>query len=275
MAPTPAEVVRHVCDLLEQRRWNEVADWIDPQSLEEWHESRLQSLRYLGSPRILTAEEYSAHDPEMPIEVAQWLTDRHNRTAQEQKYSEFGENADPVQLESLSASELLGCWLEANDPRAQVRMAILSQAPIVVKDLIPELPFERRQVVGELIADDYAYVPYLTGQQPRAMGIVNLAVLRRTGGAWRLLLGGELFHHGSMAVAVQTGGTRETPFRPGGRSHGSNVASTINFRPNTSPRCSSGSAVQSLGWCMCSRSRCGCAPRGSMASGRSRNTLGT
>ena len=197
---TPTEIIRHICRLIEQERWGEVGQWADPIALASWREQHLRQLRALREAQpAMTAEQYRSHDPEMPLEVAQWMADRANRAAREQRGDNFGGAGTIAELLALEATELFGRMLEARDPRTQARQTFGDSQPELAA-VISEEPFDRHEVIGEIIVGDTAYVTFLIRYQVAGSVRPSVAVLRRTRGAWRALTDSPLFDEGGGSL---------------------------------------------------------------------------
>src|SRR5262245_56281405 len=121
----------------------------------------------------------------MPLEVAQWLTDRHNRsasTASEHSYSEFGPDGDAEQLASLSPSQLFGRMLGERDLRTRIQRQVATSQPELA-ELAGETPVYRYNIIGEVRDDVLAYVIYSYGD-PKRSGTTSVLVLKPTKEGW-------------------------------------------------------------------------------------------
>ena len=208
---SPSQIVRAVLALIEAKRWNEVGELLDPLQLEVWREQNLPVVRSAEPRPLMSAEQYRRHDPDMPLEVAQWLADRDNRFARERGHHPFGAGLTSEELEALDAARLFGRMLEATDPRTVMRRQI-GQSSAELASLIGEESFERREVVGEIIEGDTAYVTCVTRHDPGEEGQPSVVALQRIRGAWTLGPGSIPFHTGGVFhIEVSGDGTVPGP----------------------------------------------------------------
>ena len=195
--PSPSDVVREVIALMQQQRWSEIPQWIDPAALQQAWESRIQQARAQQQPSPpLTVEQYRQHQPDMPLEVAQWQVDQFN-----ERRSEFRDlsGVDSFEeLERLTPAELLARTLEAQDSRSALQNQMAVAAPAIAS-LGVESPPDQRVVIGEVISGGQAYVVFQTRYSLGNHLETALAFLRRSAGGWRLLPNGMLFD-GSPSV---------------------------------------------------------------------------
>jgi hypothetical protein len=159
----PSDVARHLFTLIDERRWSEIGALVDPEHLQEWYEHALTGLRSKPTPNLLTVDQYRQHEPDMPLEVAKWLTDRHNRSASEYRYSEFGPNPDAEQLAALSPALLFGRMLEERDVRTQIQRQVATNEPELA-ELAGETPVYRYNIIGE-VRDDEANATHPSGNK--------------------------------------------------------------------------------------------------------------
>ncbi len=199
---SPSEVVREVIALMRTERWSEIPAWIEPEAVQKNWENRLgQARQQQADPHRLTVEQYREHQPEMPIEVAQWTVDQHNRSAGELRFLDVPGVETIEELERLTPVELMAWMLQAGDSRYQLQAEISRQKPELA-ELGIESPPDEREVVGEVIAGELAYVVFVTRYAMSGSREPALAVLRRTVEGWRLMPDSQLLHGSSSFVSI-------------------------------------------------------------------------
>jgi hypothetical protein len=164
---TPTEVVTEVLRALNEQRWNDVAQYIDPLQLQEMLDRERESARRDAQPsKGMTVEDYQRNNPDAP----------------------------------LADAELLGGMLRSRALNSQIRFAAEAAAPEAV-EFLPhfhsELYSPRTTVQGEVVRDDVAFVLYTWGSDPGNTTPNTLTLFRRPGG-WGLVPSGEMFFEGGM-----------------------------------------------------------------------------
>ena len=197
---TPSEVVTEVMRAMDQQRWNDVAQYVDPIDLRELLDRELRSASEFKESKITTAVEHQRYNPELPIEVAQWYEDQARKRAPgttDEIQRHFGVS-DVRELEQLSAAEQFGSLLGARDQNNQLRFETVRVASEVTQ-FLPELATPRHRVIGELIDGELAHVVYTTSTgEDSAVALT----LKRSPVGWGLLSRNPLFQQGSLVFSI-------------------------------------------------------------------------
>ena len=190
---SPSDVVREVITLMQQQRWSEIPQWMDPAALQQKWDDRIQQARAQQRPSTPpTVEQYRQHQPDMPLEVAQWHVDQHNQVSPDDQFFDVPGIDSLEELERLTPAELMARSIEAGDHRYQTQFFMARAAPDLAK-LGFEPPPDRRTVVGEIVTGDLAYVVFVTRRELSGSSEPAIAILRRSRAGWRLSPDGELF----------------------------------------------------------------------------------
>jgi hypothetical protein len=158
------ETFLQVAAALERRDWKGAAALCDPVSLRIFHRQLLEQF----APRIrhkLTADDIRRHQPDMPIEVAEYQLSQFQRQAAErlsQIDDEVAGVASLPELAALDPSEAFARWLEAHDPQAQVRRLVARHPEVVGSREIgvTALPADRMEPLGAVVEEPFAFVVY-------------------------------------------------------------------------------------------------------------------
>jgi hypothetical protein len=205
---SPGDVVREVLALLEHQRWSDVVAFLDPTSVRLAWEERLASARQPPtSQKPMTAEQYREHDPTMPLEVAQWQVDRINSYSSEPRFNDIAGIETLEQLEQLTPQELAARMLEAGDSRYHLKAARAEHGV----EIDANDHFERREVIGEVVDAETAYVLYRTRYPGGLHEESKVTELRRTAAGWKLLPKGELFNSSHWFVSFSEAPPDQTP----------------------------------------------------------------
>lgn len=158
------ETFRRVAAALERRDWQGAAALCDPVSLRIFHR---QLLGQFGPPipRELTVDDLRRHQPDMPIEVAEYQLTQFKRHVAE-RLSRIDEEVAGVaslqELAELDPPEAFARWLEAHDPQRQVRR-LVARHPEAAGSRevgVTALPADRLEPLGAVVQEPFAYVLY-------------------------------------------------------------------------------------------------------------------
>jgi hypothetical protein len=241
-AGTPAAVVDSFFRATEQQRWRDAARLMD---LDAFGELRDQAVHFMRRPQNvhhLTPEELMKHDPKMPRDVAEYEAARSNEAMAlyggvSHEYASVP-NADSLAV--LPVEEAAARWLQARDPRYQMRRSLeevrrrCDLPDSLVSRVLSQAPTTTAEVIGTVLEDSTAYVLYAEkpvqqgvtdsvhrrarqrGATPRASWVMPPPVLtlRRLGSRWRIAPG-EPFGGWSGYMAVTdcsaTGSGKSSP----------------------------------------------------------------
>jgi hypothetical protein len=200
---TPTEVVIEVLRALDEQRWNDVAQFVDPLRLQELLDRELRRGRLDGKPWTpLTADDYRRQQPDMPLEVAEYMAKQSQKNVEvyarlERKRFDVDDLSD---LDSMSQAEQLGRWLRSRDPNIQLRSVVEVTAPEQA-EFRPDIPRAPRSVVGELVRDDTAFVLYVAHWHgPETMA--SMVTLAKSPVGWAVIPRGDLFYGGDSGYFI-------------------------------------------------------------------------
>lgn len=157
------ETFRQVAAALEERNWQAAAALCDPVSLRIFHRQLLEQFK----PRIhaLNVDDFRRHQPDMPIEVAEYQLNQF-KLHQAERLSRIDHELAGVtslqELAELDPSEAFARWLEAHDPQTQLRR-LVAQHPQVATSRevgVTGLPIDRMEALGAVVEEPFAYVLY-------------------------------------------------------------------------------------------------------------------
>jgi hypothetical protein len=142
---------------LNAERWNAMPAFVDPVSLRSFSAELITRVTPPSGSRSLTAEEYLAHDPNMPRSVAEYHVaqaatrdDAHARLARE-----FPEVASLTALSALTPEEIFVKWLQGKSMRQQFEQLVAAG-----------------QIAGD-VAASRASLPFTTAYDYRVLGVVE------------------------------------------------------------------------------------------------------
>lgn len=162
----PSAVAVSLFDAMKRKRWRRVARLMHPELRETLRQTVLARIENDPTPAILqhmTVETFRKHDPEMPLEVAEYQAQRARDMASRNPWyrQAFGVD-DPEALRKLDALTLTALAVEGNDRTvraARVRDACGPGGCAPGADSKPITT--RRTVIGHVIeSDDTAHVVF-------------------------------------------------------------------------------------------------------------------
>lgn len=198
---SPEDVVRTVFSLVAAERYDEVAAYVDADDLKRL---RPDAEAAVSAPEIhrMTADDYMAHDPELPRPVAEYRARGAGARAASVLSRSFAGIDTAADVEALNTAQLLGRWIQAGDPRWMMRQMLPDEA---VPPQEADLPAINRVVVGAVREDeDTAHVIFRSGWGANLLDTLEVASLRRTGAGWRMRFGRHSFL-GNLAFGISFG----------------------------------------------------------------------
>lgn len=221
----PALVVDSFSRAVRDARWLDAARFVDVAMIARMRDEQLESLRR-PVPKV-TVEDLLRRNPDMPRVVAEYEVRRidEHRSDLDPLLSQYARVGSADELARLTPTEVAARFVEANDMRWQIRLAMERERKrgcaipdSVFTSLATGRPPEVR-IIGSVMDDSVAYVlhrdrpaPVDSARSPRraarraanARGFVippNLTTLRSIGAEWRILPGFD-----SMSGAVYLSG---------------------------------------------------------------------
>jgi len=164
LASEAIETFRRVAAALERRDWQGTAALCDPVSLRIFHRQLLEQFAP-GIRRELTVDDFRRHQPDMPIEVAEYQLSQFTRHAAERLARIDDEVAGVGSLQELAQldpPEAFARWLEAHDPQRQIRR-LVARHPETAGSRevgVSALPADRLEPLGAVVEEPFAYVLY-------------------------------------------------------------------------------------------------------------------
>ena len=122
---TPEAAVEGLSRALAARRWRDAVAFLDQASVSEFHRSQIELLpQRTAHPSPLTADHLMRHDPEMPRAVAEYTVRQHRRHQENHlahPEHDFAGIRSWAEIATLAPDDLVGRWLEAQDPVYELR----------------------------------------------------------------------------------------------------------------------------------------------------------
>jgi hypothetical protein len=195
-------VVRSAFEAMDEKRWQDAAALIDPETLDRFRTAKIDSAR--ARARYYSEPAAQCYDRAMPPEVVAWFEEQRMRQEEAQRRAgascldDFARTASLEELEALDPTELFARYLEARDPREQFER----MASVTGTEMSPEVAEEarlvmrtRRAVIGSTTEDDSTvHVVYRThgfGEGDDEPGQVMVLTARRTPQGWRIHSGAQ------------------------------------------------------------------------------------
>lgn len=209
----PEAVARAYFDALEQERWADAAGLVDPAFVAAFHQDQIRVFSD-RSPSALSAEQMAAqlreHDPEMPLEVAEYQARKMLEVSEDQESFiayRFARVESVEQLLALTPFELMARHLEAEDPRFQYRIGIERarerlppQAAAAIEDHMPSVGWT---ILGSIVeSDSLVHVVYRPIMPHRGPAAVEAASLKLTAEGWRLRSSVDSFHNSAWGFSI-------------------------------------------------------------------------
>lgn len=207
----PAREARTVVDAFyaatNARRWAEAVTYLDLPAFEEYFKEVVSSARSdLPRPQM-TVEELMAQDTTKPRAVAEWEVARMQKYTTRVRFHDFSHQFTGVtsfrELQTLTPAEAAARWLEAQDPRTEIRQWILDppvrcpgEHPAIDTTRVFEI-FKRKSIGAAAVDDSTVYVLTVDGtwQLNEADSYVpdpGLVRVLRTSTGWRIRHKGDL-----------------------------------------------------------------------------------
>lgn len=214
---SPAAVVDSFFRAAEQERWRDAARLMDLETFGDLRDQTVRMMRGRRTAHHVTPEELMKFDPKMPRVVAEYEAARSNeQVASYNGVSQEYANVPNVDsLAALSVEEAAARWLQARDPRYQMRRSLERERSrcnlpdSVVTGLLLQAPATTAQVLGTVLEDTLAYVLYaeMPARKSNAESVTArtrhressrrsswvisppLLTLRRMGSRWRIAPG--------------------------------------------------------------------------------------
>ena len=164
---TPAAVVDSFFRAREQSRWRDAARLMDLESFGGLRDEAVRNMRRPPTVHHVTPEDLMKSDSKMPRVVAEYQASRSNEQIGRNDWLLY-EYADVSSADSLAALPLdvaAARWLQARDPRYQMRRSIEAQRiscdlPDSTITRLIRMPMTRARVLGTVLADSMAFVLY-------------------------------------------------------------------------------------------------------------------
>jgi hypothetical protein len=211
---SPADVVRRVFSAVAERRYGDVASFVDPGDLDTFWRQAVSSAREIDTMPNRTAADYMRDEPGLPRVVAEYFA------AQEaERWShgshlvwEYAGVTSASDVENMSPSELLARWIEARDPNYQLQRLLLAEGHTTHGEHIVRDPasFIERTVIGFVLeSSDLAHVVYRIGWGGEAYEALKVASLRRHETGWLMRYDHDFL--GQATFGVSLGDVGEIP----------------------------------------------------------------
>jgi len=192
-ASTPISVVRALFDAAAAGRWVQAAQYLNYLALDENRRQMLERFRHPEPVPTITPEEILRHDPDMPRAVAEYQAMQAEKQVRRTDWlsHEYANVHDTATLAGLSPLETAARWLEARDPRYQLRnVGEHSGCPegfanATLADTASLVP--RTVILGEVRRGDTAYVLHRNPEKTYQVMIgPSVATVVRRARAWRV-----------------------------------------------------------------------------------------
>jgi len=164
---TPAAVVDSFFSATGQERWRDAARLMDLEAFAGLRDETVRNMRRPPSVYQVTPEELMKRDPKMPRVVAEYQAARANEPVG--RYDlisyEYAGVSGPDSLAALPVQDAAARWLQAKDPRYQMRRSLEAERircnlpDSVISELV-RTQMTKTRVLGTVTADSMAYVLY-------------------------------------------------------------------------------------------------------------------
>jgi hypothetical protein len=190
---TPEQVAAEAFRAIEEGRWADLVELFSPADLQRFRESQVHWWQAPPEIPAYTAERIRRHQPDMPLEVAEYhASDVRRRQDSDSRISTYFAGIDTAgQLESLAPAEMLTRYFQAHDPIVRFEALLRSRGLEVPAD--PRVLGPHYEVIGAVgEGDSLAHVVYRIvgapvpdGEEP-ARWPPAVATLERTPEGWRM-----------------------------------------------------------------------------------------
>ena len=164
---SPAAVVDSFFLATEHERWRDAARLMDLQAFGGLRDEAVRNMRRPPTIHHVTPEELMKFDPQMPRVVAEYQASRSNEQLGRNDWIlyQYAGVSSADSLAALPLEDAAARWLQARDPRYQMRRSIEAQRvrcdlPDSTITRLVRMPMTRARVLGTVMADSMAYVLY-------------------------------------------------------------------------------------------------------------------
>ena len=194
---TPEAAAQALFTALSGGRWLDAARLVHPEALTRFREKKLMELRSIREAKPITVADYRRHQPDIPEAVAEYMVKQANESIGKSSLRiayEFAGVNSVVELEKLSAEEVMARWFQAQDPAYKLEQAIRESGRELPPEAATQMPPRiERTILGTTPGqqgDSVAYVVHRTvwlhGEEQAPHSPLGVLVVQGTPAGWRI-----------------------------------------------------------------------------------------